>query len=465
MKENHGEKMSIISICFLVFVGAVGVFNFLFDLHKRSYFLFIINFLFLFLIKANILSVSYLLLSSIFTFLFACLFLKIRNRYIIFGGVFLLTFGLLFFKYIGIFGFSIILPIGISFYTFKMISLLIDCYKGKIKEIHFQNCLIYLMYFPTFLSGPISRYTEFQDELKKPFCFDYVMQKNGFVLMMMGMFEKFVFSSQLFRIIQLIDTSTIQEGNLFLIKVFLYSVYIYADFDAYSNIAIGVSQLIGIKIHSNFKTPYFSNNIKEFWRRWHISLSSWLKDYVYILLGGNRKGSFRKYINILIVFVLSGIWHGSTLMFLIWGIGHGIIYLLEDFEFFQKLSKKKLIKPFFIVLNFIVVSFLWIPFFSISYTQMIKNIASLRMVKLDFHIYRVLLNIGVTKNEVYFLFFSILIFILIDLLRYHHNLIEKIAKLPFVLRWFLYSCCILIAIVFGVYGIGYNPNNFVYVTF
>ena len=240
------------------------------------------------------------------------------------------------------------------------------------------------------------------------------------------------------------------------------------DFDGYSNIAIGISKLLGFEIDRNFKTPYLATSIMEFWDRWHISLSSWLKDYIYIPLGGNRKGTLRKYINIMIVFIISGLWHGSTLVFLIWGIGHGIVNIVENVikNIFKDVNWPKAIsiigKFCGIIFNFMLVSFLWIFFRSANLNEainIIQNIFNFNGLTID------IATIGITIKELYWIMIIIIIIIISDILRNHTNMIEWLANRNFIIRWGFYIILIFITLIFGIYGPGYNASDFIYAIF
>ena len=241
----------------------------------------------------------------------------------------------------------------------------------------------------------------------------------------------------------------------------LYAFHIYVDFDSYSNTAIGAARMMGIHLSRNFHTPYLAADIREFWQRWHISLSSWLRDYIYIPLGGNRKGTFRRYLNNFIVFIVSGLWHGSTWMFVIWGLGHGLLNTVEGL--LSQLTGRKRIKflvPFGIVINFVLVSILWVFFRSASVSEavtLLGNVFRPSAFTLE--------NTEVTFNEFVWMFILLGLVFATDIMRYFTDMIEWLSRRPFILRWLVYLLLIVVAIVFGVYGPGYKPQDFIYVTF
>lgn len=219
---------------------------------------------------------------------------------------------------------EVILPIGISFYTFQTATYLIDVYRGKCEPC--RNILKYAAFatfFPTILAGPIERASNLIPQFDEVHTPDTARMKDGLKLMLWGYFLKMVIVSRLTILTELVYSDDSFSGLAVLIAVILYSFQIYCDFAGYSYIAIGCAKICGFRIMRNFRQPYLADSVADFWRRWHISLSSWFKDYVYIPLGGNRKGRARKYLNVMIVFALSGIWHGANVTFLIWGLLNG----------------------------------------------------------------------------------------------------------------------------------------------
>lgn len=251
------------------------------------------------------------------------------------------------------------MPLGLSYYSFKIISYIADVYMGKREyEKKWINYVLYVSFFPQILSGPISRSEEFTRQLDSKVVFDKIKCEKGICLILSGMFKKIVIAE---RLAVYIDTvfGGYQEypGIALWLAAFLYSLQIYFDFAGYSEMAIGITYLLGIETQSNFERPYFAVNIRDFWDRWHISLSQWLRDYIYIPLGGNRKGSVRKKINILITFLVSGFWHGSGSGYLVWGIYHGI---LNSFPVKKNVNKFQCICGQLV--TFLLVTFGWIFF-------------------------------------------------------------------------------------------------------
>ncbi|WP_248405383.1 MBOAT family O-acyltransferase [Butyrivibrio fibrisolvens] len=228
-----------------------------------------------------------------------------------------------------------VIPVGLSFYTFQAISYLADVKTKKIRACkNLMTFLTYMIWFPKLTSGPIERYPDFKRRLydsKLMDLFKVDCIRKGFSFIMPGIFMKLVIADRLGLVVDMVYETPANYGRLAIIlTVILYSLQIYCDFAGYTYIICGISELFGISLTSNFKTPYLATNIKEFWRCWHISLSSFYKDYVYIPLGGSKKGNSIRIRNVMIVFILCGMWHGAGPAFLIWGALHGIYNLLND---------------------------------------------------------------------------------------------------------------------------------------
>lgn len=231
----------------------------------------------------------------------------------------------------------LIVPLGISYYTFKIISYLVDVYKGKMSaEKHFGYYALYVSFFPQILCGPIERAENFLPQLRNGCKFEEPLFTEGMQRMIIGLFKKLVIADRLAGYVGAIFDAPLEYPALAsIMAVIFYSIQIYCDFSGYSDMAIGMGMMFGIRTKENFLTPYFSKNIKEFWKRWHISLSSWLRDYIYIPLGGNRKGKVRAKLNVFLTFLISGLWHGSSWNFVLWGGIHGI------WNMFSKPQKKE----------------------------------------------------------------------------------------------------------------------------
>lgn len=224
---------------------------------------------------------------------------------------------------------NIILPIGISFYTFQTISYSIDVYNKKLKPVKsFIDFAAYVSFFPQLVAGPIERATNLMPQILSPVKFDLSETVYGMRLILWGLFKKVVVADNAGQLVDnIFGTYQHQSGVVLWLGVFLFAFQIYGDFSGYTDIAIGVARLFGIRLMQNFSMPYFSRDIAEFWRRWHISLTTWFRDYVYIPLGGSRVSRFLIVRNTLVVFVLSGVWHGAKWNFLVWGLFHALLFI------------------------------------------------------------------------------------------------------------------------------------------
>lgn len=408
----------------------------------------------------------YMVFVILFTFFIGFLITKKENKIACIVGVFLVILGLCFFKYAGFLNFeNIIMPLGLSFYTFKSISYMVDLYNKKFEPVSLLDTAVYLSFFPVVSAGPINRPGPFFKQLKKPIPLDYQVVKNGALLCALGLFQKMVFANFLFNVVFLYKNSAAELTGIYsALFIAAYAFYIYVDFDGYSNMAIGLAKMLGFEIERNFKTPYLASSIKEFWNRWHISLSSWLRDYVYIPLGGNRKGIGRKYLNIIIVFLVSGIWHGSTVVFVIWGLGHGLLNVIEEviskILFKGKKVQTKILKLFGIMFNFIAVASLWVFFDAKNVMEALKQFENLfKPMAFSWQ------TMGMTNREGIWLVIVVFIVIATDVLRNRFDMIEWISNRNVLIRWTFYCLLILIVIIFGIYGPGYNAGDFVYITF
>ena len=269
--------------------------------------------------------------------------------------------------------FSIVLPVGISFYTLQSIGYLIDVYRGDIyAEKNYLRYALFISFFPQLVAGPIERSKNLLVQLNKPQRFSWDNCTRGAILMLYGLFLKVVIADRAAIIVNTVYENPIQYQGIYIwIATFFFAIQIYCDFYGYSTIAKGVALFLGIRLMSNFESPYFSRSIKEFWRRWHISLSGWFMDYLYIPLGGNRKGWLRQQGNLLTVFAVSGLWHGASVAFVIWGMLNGVYQVIRNITTkVQKLFCKRFCeqKESFScrlrqrITTFLLISFAWMFF-------------------------------------------------------------------------------------------------------
>ena len=364
-----------------------------------------------------------------------------------------------------------VVPIGYSFYILGSISYLSDIYKEKrIAEKSMLNYFLYMCWFPKFVSGPI------EDEERLSIQFNTMFQyrlsfetfKLAFLRIIYGIFVKLVVADRLGLYVNDLYNNKTEFGSISLIiGTILYSMQIYCDFAGYTTIARGASLLFGVELTENFITPYLSENIGEFWRRWHISLSSWLKKYIYIPLGGNRKGDFRKYINYLIVFLISGFWHGATAAFLIWGFLHGIFSVLNcvfqkfKLDFFTKGISGRII-------NFIEVSFAWIFFRAGSIREACLYIKCMFFngVKTDYLIAHYGGGLRQVIDPAVTIAFMLMI-IIFDLIAYKKNkdIPTVIAESSDTIKVIFTYALVICIFIFGNYGASILEKTLIYMNF
>lgn len=256
------------------------------------------------------------------------------------------------------------IPVGISFYTFQALGYLFDVYYGKEKaEKTFVDYALFVCFFPQIFSGPISKAKELLPQIKEKRVFKYEQGVLGLKFLLWGMFLKLVLADRLgLYVDKVVADYAMYDGPTCVLSAIFYSLQIYGDFAGYSLMAVGVAKLMGFDLINNFSRPYFSISVTDFWRRWHISLSRWLKDYVYIPMGGSRCSKLRNYWNILITFIVSGIWHGANWTYIIWGIIHGAVQVIEKAFGLNKKESKGVWRFVRIVVTFAIVTFAWVFF-------------------------------------------------------------------------------------------------------
>lgn len=291
---------------------------------------------------------------------------KQKNKVWQYIGITLLIFVLILYKYADANHMNIIIPLGVSFFTFSAISYLADILKNEYKSSDFLHVALYLSFFPKLTSGPLQKASAFfeqidnQDRNKN---ISYQNLSEGLQIYFFGLFKKLVLADRLSVFInEVYATPVAFSGLSILLAIISYSLQIYFDFSGYSDMAIGTGKMLGFDLPKNFNMPYLAQNVTEFWRRWHISLSTWIRNYIYIPLGGNRKGKIRQNINLLIAMTLCGLWHGATLNFILWGFLHGVALLVH--KQFSRICKinNELCKVISIFFTFIFVSLLWVLF-------------------------------------------------------------------------------------------------------
>lgn len=266
------------------------------------------------------------------------------------------------------------LPVGISFYTFQTLSYVIDVYKGEVEaERHFGIYATFISFFPQLVAGPIERTKSLLPQIKERHYFNNDQAMYGLRLILWGFFKKVVVSDNLAVYVDKIYNNIFQfQGFVLVVATVFFALQIYCDFSGYSDIARGVAKLMGIELMENFRSPYFSTSIKEFWGKWHISLSTWFRDYIYIPLGGNRTRKIRHYVNLLITFLISGIWHGANWTFVVWGGIHGVAQIVENILGVRANRKNSgFLWWFKTCLVFTFVTFAWVFFRTQNFTEAI----------------------------------------------------------------------------------------------
>lgn len=376
---------------------------------------------------------------------------------------------------------SLFLPVGISFYLFISIGYLLDVYRGKIKaEKNFVAYALFVSFFPIIMSGPIERAGNLLPQFKKKYLvrvkFDTERIRDGLVRMLWGYFQKLVLADRIAVAVNTIyDSPENYGGAMIIVASLLYTFQIYCDFAGYSNIAIGIGQIFGIKIIENFRVPYLATSIADFWRRWHISLSTWFRDYLYIPLGGNRKGAVRKYVNIMIVFLLSGLWHGAGWNFILWGGLHGLYQVLGALV--EEIRKKVYgilnlredsfsLKGLKVIVTFMCVNAAWV-LFRVTDIQLLgrilKRLEEMQIWQLfDGSIY----NLGLDRGNVHLMLFGLLVVVVVDFLNEKGIYVSKcIAKERLWIRWPIYLAAVMLILICGMWGAGYDASNFIYYQF
>ncbi len=352
----------------------------------------------------------------------------------------------------------ILLPIGLSFHTFQSLSYTIEVYRGNQKaERHIGYFANYVLFFPQMVAGPIERYERLGNQLRETHPYRYENISSGFKLVLYGLFVKMCVADNLAPIVtQVYD----HPENFSPLSIFLaliaFSLQIYADFYGYSTIAIGAAKMMGINLMDNFHHPYFAVNIRDFWQRWHISLSTWFRDYVFIPMGGSRVYTFRFMFNILVLFTISGFWHGAQYTFLIWGALHGILYLMEYFinkiPGVNVLTKNPVARIFLGLKTFLLVTFIWI-FFRAENMDNAKGIiqglfqsAQPKDVPLDFRIW---------------ILIPVLLFFILEISIVKSRFDSWLQNRVVYARWFSYAVLIFCILLFS----GIKSYEFIYFKF
>lgn len=373
--------------------------------------------------------------------------------------------------------FDIVLPMGISFYTFQATSYTIDIYRKRYKaEKNILKVTLYIMFFPQLVAGPIERADNLLNQLFLNHKFNIYNISMGIKIMLIGYFKKIVIADRIAILVNTVYNSPYDyNGISFIIATIFFAIQLYCDFSGYSDIAIGCAKLFNINLMENFKSPYFSKSIKEFWTRWHISLSTWFKDYLYIPLGGNRKGIIRTYFNLMITFLVSGIWHGANWTFILWGGLNGFYQIIGDLKnrFLKSINfniKNKYINSFFnifrILITFSLICFSLIFFRANTVKDafyIINNLFSdIQNVNNIQYLYNISTQLGLNIFEILMATTCIIILFIIEIFEYKQRIYITLNKLPFIIRFIFYYIITIIILSMGVFS---NAGQFIYFQF
>ncbi|MBS5794015.1 MAG: MBOAT family protein [Clostridiales bacterium] len=373
--------------------------------------------------------------------------------------------------------FDIILPMGISFYTFQATSYTIDIYRKRYKaEKNILKVSLYIMFFPQLVAGPIERADNLLNQLFLNHKFNIYNISMGIKIMLIGYFKKIVIADRIAILVNTVYNSPYDyNGISFIIATIFFAIQLYCDFSGYSDIAIGCAKLFNINLMENFKSPYFSKSIKEFWTRWHISLSTWFKDYLYIPLGGNRKGIIRTYFNLMITFLVSGIWHGANWTFILWGGLNGFYQIVGDLKnrFLKSINfniKNKYINRFFNIfrtlITFSLICFSLIFFRANTVKDafyIINNLFSdIQNVNNIQYLYNISTQLGLNIFEILMATACIMILFIIETFEYKQRIYITLNKLPFIIRFIFYYIITIIILSMGVFS---NAGQFIYFQF
>ena len=397
-------------------------------------------------------SIIPILFTSIITFYLGRIIKKNKNPFLVAISYLTILMPLVFYKYlVGIMQLSFLVPLGISYYTLALISYVSDIYHDRYNPSNnIIDFMLFSLYFPCLFIGPINRYNEFTkkiDNIKfnKDDLFKCILRIS------LGLIKKFIVANKLGVIIFELSLDTSLTGLHVLFGCIVYSIYLYCDFSGGIDMVLGISKIFNIDLVENFDKPYLSQSIKEFWRRWHISLGTWLKDYIYIPMGGNRGSKISTTINVLFTFFISGAWHG--IHYILWGIINGILVV------FNFKTKYKVLN---IILTLITISLLWIFFIYNNTLLSLKMFISI-FSDHSFNIWNFGLN---SIDYVIVIIFTITVFIYEIKKDVINNVLNNVLnKVSFNKKLIIVLIIILLILVFGSYGLDVNSNNFVYGSF
>lgn len=379
---------------------------------------------------------------------------------------------------------SLILPVGISFYTFQALSYTMDVYRGDIKvEYNFIRYALFVSFFPQLVAGPIERSKNLLTQINKPHKFDWFNARDGLLLMLWGLFIKMVIADRAALLVNTVFADySLYGAQTLVIAALLFAVQLYVDFHSYSIIAKGAAQVLGFNLMENFKQPLFARSVTDFWRRWHISLSGWFRDYLYFPLGGSRKGKLITYRNTMIIFLVSGLWHGANWTYVIWGAMYGVLMVIEKMFYYQKkenparyafLQNKYLSKLIIlpqIALTCILTTLVQVVFRSETLEQSMTILTKIFTLAPNIEGSSSLLNLGINMQNFIVLAIAFALLIYIDLRKEFNKASFVYPKrkdsLIYGLKNVLVAILLIFAIIiFGIYGPDYSASQFIYFQF
>lgn len=377
--------------------------------------------------------------------------------------------------------FDVILPVGISFYTFQAIGYIIDVYRGEMRAEHnLLRYALFISFFPQLVAGPIERSKNLMHQIYETHSFNPQKVRNGLLLMIWGFFEKLVLADR----IAILVTAVYEDYNAYTgaqiaVATILFAFQIYCDFAGYSDIAIGAARVMGFELMKNFKSPYFATTVSAFWRNWHISLTSWFRDYVYIPLGGNRCSKWKWCRNLLITFSVSGLWHGASWSFVIWGGLNGLYQIIGKLTKPYRLMLQRCLglqtdcasyKIFQGLITFALVDFAWLFFrassLKIAVELLLHSIRQPDLFSLiDPNTLMGISTINMPEKDFYVMLLGLIILLLVDYFRPKVDLKAILDRQNIVFRYLVYYALIFTVLIWGVYGPEYDASMFIYFQF
>ena len=363
---------------------------------------------------------------------------------------------------------SPVLPVGISFFIFQMIGYLIDIYRGDLPAEHrFFRFLLFVSFFPQLLAGPIPRGKDLLPQFDRPHTWDYERAADGFSLMIWGFILKLVIADRAALLADVVFTYySCYTWPVLVLGMLVFTVQIYCDFYGYTLIARGAARILGFELAENFHYPYLASSVQDFWRRWHISLSSWLRDYLYFPLGGSRKGTWKKYRNILLVFLVSGLWHGAQWTFVCWGLLNGLYQVAEGIFHLKASRIAGRIR------TLVLISISWIFFRASNLSSAIGYIMQMFCLRKPqpmegLHIIYLRDGIpGMTSADFILLILTSLLLLAVDISNERgHRVYDRIRRGPWFLRPAVLAAGVLLLVVTGLWGSAYSASGFIYFQF